>query len=169
MRLPGLTLRDEVLPADRQSVRCILESTGFFYSYEIEVAVELVDERLSKGLKSGYLFLFAEHDGQVVGYTCYGPIACTKCSYDLFWIGVMQARQGQGIGQFLLDESEHRIQALGGRQVYIETSGRSQYDPTRGFYFRCGYSEEARLRDFYGPGDDKVVFLKPLYQPHPAS
>jgi hypothetical protein len=46
--------------------------------------------------------------------------------------------------------------------VYAETSSRPQYEPTRSFYRACGYRLEARLEDFYAPGDGKVIFLKVL-------
>ena len=36
---------------------------------------------------------------------------------------------------------------------------------TRAFYRRNGYDEEARIRDFYGPGEDKIVFWKALQLP----
>ena len=35
----------------------------------------------------------------VVGYACYGPIACTVASYDLYWIAVDPQFQRHGIGQ----------------------------------------------------------------------
>ena len=93
--------REEPLPADREAIRRIVESTGFFAPYEVDVAVELVDERLSKGIASGYYFLFAEREGQTIGYACYGPIACTQHSYDLFWIAVDVRRQRSGLGRRL--------------------------------------------------------------------
>jgi RimJ/RimL family protein N-acetyltransferase len=34
------------------------------------------------------------------------------------------------------------------------------YNRTRRFYERCGYREEATLREFYSPGDDKVIYVK---------
>jgi hypothetical protein len=46
--------------------------------------------------------------------------------------------------------------------VYVETSGRRDYAPTRAFYERAGYRPEARLADFYAPGDDKWIYVKPL-------
>jgi len=46
--------------------------------------------------------------------------------------------------------------------VYIETSNRHHYAPTRGFYLRCGYTQEALLKDFYASGDDKVIYVKKL-------
>ncbi len=154
--------RDEVLPADREAVRSILESSGFFYPEEVDVAVELVDERLARGLASGYHFDFAQTGGRVVGYTCFGPIACTKDSFDLYWIGVHQDYRGAGLGRRLLERAEERIRSLAGGRVYVETSSRPQYEPTRVFYLSRGYRVEAVLEDFYGPGDGKVIFLKVL-------
>jgi len=154
--------RYEVLPADRDAVRRLTESTGVFHPFEIDVAVELVDERLTRGPSCGYEFVFAEEDGETVAYVCYGPIALTQGSFDLYWIAVEKGRQGCGLGRRLLGESERLMAAAGGRQVYIETSGRDVYEPTRGFYLRCGYRVAAVLRDFYAVGDDKVIFVKEI-------
>ena len=157
-----LVFRENVLPGDSATVRAIVASSGYFYDHEIEVAVELVDERLQKGLKSGYLFLFAEQDGRTIGYSCYGEIACTDGSYDLYWIAVHDDCRNRGIGRILLEETEARIAGLKGRTIWVETSGQEKYLPTRKFYLRFGYKEEAVLKGFYGPGDDKVIYVKRL-------
>ncbi len=158
----GLAFREQVRPGDAGVVREIVASSGYFHDHEIGVAVELVEERLQRGRESGYLFLFAERQGRVLGYACYGEIACTRGSYDLYWIAVRQDCRGQGIGGRLLREAEERIAAAGGRAVWVETSGRPQYEPTRAFYRRCGYTQEAVMKDFYDEGDDKVLFVKRL-------
>jgi ribosomal protein S18 acetylase RimI-like enzyme len=157
-----VTFREEVRPDDAAAVRAIVASTGFFYDHEIDVAVELVEERLQKGLPSGYLFLFAEREGRAVGYCCYGEIACTQGSYDLYWIAVHDQCRGQGIGRVLLKKCEQRIADLGGRCVWVETSGQGKYRPTRDFYVHNQYAQEAVLKDFYGSGDDKFIFVKRL-------
>jgi D-alanine-D-alanine ligase len=143
----SITLRERVDPSDRQTVRSILESSGFFYPAEVDVAVELVAERLAKGEASGYFFLFAEGPQGTAGYAC---------------IGVRQDQRRRGLGRRLLAASEEAIRQKGGRRVYVETSSRDLYEPTRQFYLRCGYRVEAVLEEFYGPGDGKVVFVKVL-------
>jgi D-alanine-D-alanine ligase len=164
----AMELRFEPIPDDRENVRRLVESTGVFSPVEIGVAVELVDDRLKQGPKSDYHFAFAELDSRTVGYTCYGPIALTVASFDLYWIAVDKALQGRSIGRLLLGRTEELILAGGGRKVYIETSNRGQYAPTRGFYLRCGYVQEALLKDFYSPGDDKVIYAKSLPDSHRA-
>lgn len=157
-----ITLRDEIGPADVANVRRIVASTGFFHAHEIDVAVELVETRLAQGFNSGYYFVFADHGADTVGYACYGPIACTEGSFDLYWIAVEEGRRGKGLGRMLLDEAEKRIAFALGRRVYVETSSRPQYEPTRQFYLRCGYRIDAVLEDFYAPGDGKVILVKAL-------
>ena len=51
---------------------------------------------------------------------------------------------------------------MGDTRVYIETSSRDQYDPTRRFYVNSLYSQAALLEDFYAPGDAKVIYFKVL-------
>jgi hypothetical protein len=46
--------------------------------------------------------------------------------------------------------------------MFIDTSGRAQYGPTRAFYERMGYVRHELVPDFYSPGDDKVVYRKQL-------
>ncbi len=158
----GLTYRLEPTIADVDHVRRIVGSTGFFLPSEVDVAVELVQERLSRGEASEYYFLFAQHGEHTVGYACYGPIACTLASFDLYWIAVESGGQRRGIGRNLLQQSEQLIKQAGGRRIYIETSNRELYRSTHRFYESCDYEREAVLIDFYRPGDDKVVYVKAI-------
>ena len=157
-----IKIRYEAMPTDAEAVRRLTESTGFFYPYEVEVAEELILERLSKGDASGYYFVFAEQDGCVAGYTCYGPIACTASSFDFYWIAVNPDFQGKGLGRILVEETERLIREANGERLYVETSQRPLYDSTRAFYERCGYKIESLMEDFYGPGDGKVTYCKVL-------
>ncbi len=149
---------------DADVVRDIVASTGLFRPDEIGIAVELVEERLRVGPASGYHFIFAEREGRVLGYSCYGPVPLTLQSYDLYWIAVRKDLQGTGIGRMLLERSEAAVIELGGRRVYIETSSKAMYRNTRRFYDRNGYRAEATLKEFYSPGDHKVIYVKALLQ-----
>lgn len=157
-----MLLRKEPKAEDLISIRKLLEETEMFYAHEVDVAIELVQDRLDREQHSEYSFIIAEQDSQVLGYTCYGEIPCTEGSYDLFWVAVSMHSQGKGIGGKLLVETEKVISSLEGRKVYIETSNREVYLPTRGFYLKHGYEQEAILKDFYKVGDDKVVYVKTL-------
>ena len=156
----NLQYRESPLAGDIEAIRRIVVSTKFFNDDELDIAVELIEERLNKGVKSGYCFLFAEINNKVVGYVCYGPIDGTSNSYDLYWIAVDNDYRSLGIGKELMVRTEKLIKKQGGRRVYVETSSREQYVPTRKFYLSCDYFIEAQLKDFYGPNDDKCMFVK---------
>ena len=162
MSVQAIGFRTTVTESDMHTVREITESTGFFYPEEVDTAVELVEDRLLKGPRCGYHFLFAQQEGRTVGFTSYGPIACTKESYDLYWIVVAGDYRGKGLGTQLLERTEEGISALGGTRVYIETSARHFYTPTRAFYLARGYAQIAELEDFYAPGDAKAMYVKVL-------
>jgi D-alanine-D-alanine ligase len=148
--------------SDRAAVEEVLTATGFFNEEELHVAMELVDERLADGPDSHYRFLVARDEGTTVGYACWGPILGTQSSVDLYWIAVHPGAQGKGVGRALLAASEAWIAEEGMTRVYVETSGRAQYEPTRAFYLATGYAVAAVLDDFYAPGDGKYIFVKVL-------
>lgn len=145
---------------DIEEIGELVKATGFFHSPEIDVAVELVEERLSKGLASGYSFVFYESNGRLAGYSCYGQIPCTSSSYDIYWIAVHPDFQKKGSGRMILDETERLIQEAGGMRIYVDTSQSEKYHATRSFYEHCGYRLLSILEDFYAPGDGKAIFCK---------
>lgn len=157
-----MILRHDVRPGDGEHVRRLVSSSGFFRLDEIPVAVELLEETLQKGAASGYSFVFAEIDDRPVGYACFGLIPCTLASYDLYWIAVQDECRGRGIGRALLARAESSVAAAGGRSIFVETSTRELYEPTRRFYERSGYERVATLDDFYAEGDGKAIFRKKL-------
>lgn len=154
--------RHELNSTDREAICDLARTTGFFHDGEIEIALELVDERLESGQPSGYEFIIAELNGRVVGYSCFGAIPCTTTSYDLYWIAVRPEVQGKGLGRLLLAETERRVREMGGTRLYAETSSRPQYLSTRAFYERTGYKLAELLHDFYAPGDGRATYLKVL-------
>jgi D-alanine-D-alanine ligase-like ATP-grasp enzyme/GNAT superfamily N-acetyltransferase len=159
---PSVQVRRTVTPADRPPLDELIRETGFFNPEEIDIALELIDDRLANGEASHYSFLVAEADGRVAGYACWGSILGTQASADLYWIVVHPREQGKGVGAALLQAAETWMAAEGRTRVYVETSTRAQYVPTRSFYLACGYDLTAELADFYAPGDGKAIFLKIL-------
>ena len=59
-------------------------------------------------------------------------------------------------------EAERLVAEAGGTRIYIDTSYKAQYEDTRAFYLSLGYELDALLKDFYSPGDDKVIYRKLL-------
>lgn len=174
-------------PTHRERVEEITRGTAVFAESEVAVAVELFDAALIAGAGSSergterhvrspltalrsphepspppeYVFLGAfTPDDDLVGYACYGATPGTDRVFDLYWIAVDPGAQGSGGGTTLLSEVERRLHDVNARMLVVETSSRSGYEGTRRFYERRGYHEAARVRDFYAPSDDRVIYLK---------
>jgi ribosomal protein S18 acetylase RimI-like enzyme len=162
--------------SDRHSVSEILHRAGNFTSEEMETALELVDEWLADGENSDYLTYVYESAGEpgaVKGYVCFGEAPLTQGTYDLYWIAVDTTRQRSGIGKRLLHFAEQEIERRGGRLLLIETSAQETYGGTIRFYERSGYEIAARIKDYYKPGDDKLIFYRrisagPTIEPAPT-
>ena len=156
----NLTFRTTPEQRDITRVFEIVKSTNFFYDHEVEIAVELVSERLALGESTGYYFVFAEVDGVTAAYSCFGPITMSKTSFDLYWIATHKDFRGKGIGRKLLEETCKQAKKMGCSILIAETSGLEHYAPTRAFYISNKFNLEARLKDFYTMGDDKLFYTK---------
>lgn len=156
-----IRLEDTLTLAHRPALRQLVERTGFFTRAEADIAIELLDEFWTRGADaSGYRFASAFLGDQLVGYACFGPVPCSETSHELYWIAVDPDLQGRGIGRRLLERTVERVREEGGRQLYLDTSARASYAPTRGFYLKSGFRIAAVLEDFYRPGDGKVIFVR---------
>ena len=148
--------------AHREAVLRLLTATRMFRTGELEVARELLDDGIRCGPSGHYQSYVATRAGEVLGWVCFGPTPCTVGTWDLYWIGVDPAYQGQGVGRKLMAFAESEIRSRGGRCVVVETSGRTTYAPTIAFYERIGYHRTAAVRDFYDIGDDKIILIRHL-------
>ncbi len=129
----------------------------------MRVALSLIDESFAKpDDPDPYRFVVAEAaaERRVVGYVCFGTTPLTTGTYDLYWIAVDPTFQGGGVGSLLVDAVLDAMRAAGGRLLLIETSSRAEYARTREFYDRAGMTLEARVRDFYSPGDDRLIYAR---------
>jgi ribosomal protein S18 acetylase RimI-like enzyme len=124
----------------------------------VTTALALVDAGLAGDPE--YDLLAADDDGALVGYACYGRSPFTLGTYDLYWIAVSPAAQGRGVGQTLLGGVESAVASAGGTLLLADTAAKPSYARTRSFYEAAGYAVEARIRDYYAPGDDRITYAK---------
>lgn len=147
---------------DRQALVSIIARTASLTAEERECAVELLDIYLNDRGQEDYLFAAAEDHGAPIGYVCYGPRSLAQGVFDLYWIIVDGDKKGTGVGRALVEAAVEALRGMGARMLVAETSGTGAYEAARGFYARCGFAEEARIKDFYRPGDDIVFYVKRL-------
>jgi GNAT superfamily N-acetyltransferase len=150
------------VPEDTPLLVQLADDTGFFKPHEIEALKEVLNDFHAYNREHGHRCVTREERGKVVGFAYYAPAAMTDRTWYLYWIAVSKAIQAKGIGKGLLQHLEAEIKGLGGRVLFLETSSLPLYEPTRNFYLRNGYDQEATLRDYYTDGDNMVVFRKKL-------
>ncbi|MEX2115650.1 MAG: GNAT family N-acetyltransferase [Bacteroidota bacterium] len=148
---------------DIQPLKEILVTTGVFKKEEIDVAVELMEIVVEEPDQRDYLmFTSADHENKVLGYYCVGPTPLTETTYDLYWLAVDVRHHGGGVGRELMDHCFELVSSRGGRKIIAETSSQASYNRTRAFYGKNGFVEESRIKDYYSPGDDLVIYTKHL-------
>jgi ribosomal protein S18 acetylase RimI-like enzyme len=149
-----------VTAADLPALRAVIDATGLFPS-------ELLDGMAAPHLAGeapDEIWLTADSGApQAIAYCA--PERMTSGTWNLYLIAVHPDRQGQGHGAAVLRHLEGLLAARGGRVLLVETSGLPDFARTRGFYLTRGFEQEARIRDFYAAGEDKLVFRKALRPP----
>ncbi|NSX54371.1 GNAT family N-acetyltransferase [Parasulfitobacter algicola] len=108
------------------------------------------------------IWLTCEDAGQPVGF-CYAvPEDLADGTWNMLAIAVLPSCQGRGFGGAVVQHLEDVLRGRRARILIADTSGTDEFAQTRAFYQKSGYAEEARIRDFWAAGDDKVVFWKSL-------
>jgi GNAT superfamily N-acetyltransferase len=152
-----------IVNEDKLFIEDILKSTGFFYDFEIEIALGLVDDTLIYGAEEcGYHWLKLSDEDGLIAFAQYVKESFSVHSWNLYWIAVHQNSRHRKLGSVLLKAVEDDIRNNGGRILWLDTSGRPLYAPTEKFYIKNGYTLQASLKDFYAPGDPKQIYSKVL-------
>ena len=154
-------------PQDLEAIKAIAVAAEMFTNEEVEFFDDMFSGWLD-GTLDGHRWLVStdENDAVVAGAN-YAPEPFSDRLWNLYFIAVDPLHQSNGIGADLIKQIEAELKAMSeelARVLLIETSSTDQYSRTRQFYARIGYVEEARVREFYGPADDKVIFWKSLAQ-----
>ena len=158
----------QLRPENRARLAELLVNTRAFHADEVEVALSLFDLAHDVGgtdtgdAPPDYEFVGAFEEERLIGYACFGPTPATEGTHDLYWLAVDPAAQGRGVGRALVREVERKLIGRAGRLLVVETSSRPDYASTRQFYARNGYTEAARVRDFYAPADDRILLTTRL-------
>jgi ribosomal protein S18 acetylase RimI-like enzyme len=142
---------------DLPNLKVVIEANDLFPS-------DMLDEMISGYFnhKSGSEYWLTYEESKPVAIAYCAPEQMTEGTWNLYLIAVHPDYQGQGIGTSLLHYIEQMLISRRERILLVETSSLETFEDTREFYRKCGYNEEARIREFYQAGEDKIVFRKLL-------
>lgn len=152
-------------PDETGALVALGDATGIFGPGETDLLLRGTLDALHAGeLDGGHkVRVWADpHDGAVAGWVYFGPQHTEDAAWELFWIGVAPARHGQGIGEALLRFVEECVIRADGRVLVIDTSSLPTLERARRFYTSRGYALRGVAADHFGPGDDKLTFVKVL-------
>lgn len=143
---------------DIPSLKYILDGLDLFPS-------EMLPSMVGGFLAGDYLdsiWITCEVDDGPIGF-CYAvPEQLAEGTWNMLAIGVHTSNQRKGAGAKLVKHLEEMLRDRGQRILIADTSSGDDYAKTRAFYRENSYIEEARVRDFWAEGDDKITFWKQL-------
>lgn len=150
---------------DTEAIRSLAIDNGMFEPESMGDFDEMMSGYLDGSLVD-HAWVVAENDkGDIVGAAYYAPEPFADRLWNLYFLAVRAGQHRDGSGTALIGHVEQALRQLGegrARVLIVETSSLDAYAQARAFYRKHDYDEEARIRDFYGPGDNKVVFWKLL-------
>ena len=146
-----------ILPQDIPALKTVIEANGLF-------PPDMLDGMISGYFSSASIgeFWFTYKDPEPVAIAYCAPEKMTEGTWNLYLIAVHPDYQGRGVGTAMMKHIEQVLTDRGERILLVETSGLAGFAKTREFYHKCGYAEEARIREFYQAGEDKIIFRKSL-------
>lgn len=150
-----------VTPADSPTVTALAVAAGMFPADDTTVTDQMMADYFARNRELGHGCLIDEED-EPLGVVYYAPVTATDRTWNLLMIAVHPDAQGRGRGAALMRHVEDALRASGQRVLLVETSGHPTFSRTRAFYAKCGYDEEARIREYYAAGEDMVLFRKAL-------
>jgi ribosomal protein S18 acetylase RimI-like enzyme len=150
------------MPADTHALMALAEASGLFEPSQTAELAQMLAEHFAGDSPDYWL---TDEDQVPVGVAYVAPERMTEGTWNLYLIAVHPDRQRQGRGKKLLEYVERLLIDRGERVLLVETAGTKDFEYVRAFYRKSGYAEEARIRDFYTAGVDKVIYLKFLQKP----
>ena len=128
---------------------------------EMELHLDSVDNGLeTKGDLCIAIADDDEHRG--LGAIYFKPEIMAQGVMNLLFIGVVPEARQRGIGSALLSRFENAVRNSGARLAIIETASDPMFAPAWQLYEKAGYEHEARVRDYFVDGLDKLIFCKRL-------
>ncbi len=146
---------------DTLALLALAEASGLFESNQTDDLAQMLDRHFNHKDESQDIWL-TDYEDEVLAMAYVAPERMTEGTWNLYLIVVHPHHQNQGRGKALLRYIEQMLRDQGERVLLVETSGTEDFEHVRGFYRKSGYEEEARIREFYAAGIDKIVFRKML-------
>ncbi|MBY0402634.1 MAG: GNAT family N-acetyltransferase [Cyanobacteria bacterium] len=146
---------------DTENMMALAQAIGLFQPEDLVTFKNRFIDALKGSLGKDHIWITL-NTPHLEGAAYYAPEIMAEGTWNLYFIGVHPNAQGKGFGKALLNHVEQSLIKDHQRLLLVETSGEDSFEATRKFYSQNGYELEARIRDFYEPGNDKIIYRKAL-------
>lgn len=161
------TLIRPAIQTDLAALEGIAAGTNMFVGEELQHFMSSMEAHLFAtpvdAPPSDTLLVATDTDAEgapAVGAAYFRPEAMAQGVMNLLFIGVLPEARQRGHGAALLAAFEDAVSTSDARLAIIETASDNMFAPAWELYRSRGYDEEARVRDYYDDGLDKLVFRK---------
>lgn len=161
-------LQEEDIPALKQISEYWLRDNGIIAQDEVEEDMATLRESLNV-LSTKKMFVAQTKEGKVIGMMglntepkqALQKFAKTDKPSELIVAYVHpNHRKGQGVGTVLINTAQNLAKSLGKKEILLESGPRNTQTGYPFYDRQPGFKRVGKIRDFYGPGLDTVVWQK---------
>lgn len=148
-----------IVHADISPLLHMLEHSGEFDEDGLAYVNETLAAHLDEG--SDAVWYYADSGG-FAGVIYCAPEVMANGVWNALMIWIDAVHQRRGVGSALLHRLESDLAEKKARLLMVETSSLEAFIAPRPFYVRQGFTEAARINDYYDVNEDKLIFIKAL-------
>ena len=143
---------------DRAAMRGLIahDVAGTPYAAVVEYFLRLAGE----GNESESRAIVAERAGEIVGFALFGEVAGAVRTGRVHFVSVTASARLHAIGVGLCEAVVSELVSTGTRLVIAEVPDEPLLAPGRALLARCGFTETARVADYYRDGVDLIILQR---------
>ena len=159
MSLPNTALVRPAEDRDVPGIRLLAEATGLFPAVVLD---DMIAGYLTR--QKGDIWIVHEEPSSksLTGFGFCEPERVADGVWNLVALAVDPSHQRRGIGVKMVAFLGKQLTEQGARLLLVETASTDEFERTSGFLKKAGFAEEARVRDYFESGVDKVIFRRKL-------
>jgi len=162
----GVTLRTATNDDRARLLQLVSEGAGGT-AYR-ELPLYFLRFALDRRMDAGSRALVAVRGGAPVGCVLYGAVAGAVGTGRLHFITVARDARREGIGRQLCTAAVSDLSTRGARSAIAELPDDAVVAAGHHLLARCGFSEAARIPDYYRDGVALIVLHRPLLPSNPS-
>lgn len=146
---------------DRAAMRGLIDHdvAGTPYATVVEYFLRLAAD----GNENESRAIVAERAGEIVGLGLFGEVAGAIQAGRVHFVSVTASARLHAIGIGLCEAAVADLVSAGARLVIAELPDEPLLSPGRALLARCGFSETARVADYFRDGVDLIILQRAIH------